>query len=553
MASRVTIKQALNKETGEIIIADRLFNNRELGFDYRREYNRKKITPVCLSCGNKLVVSSSKYDKIYFKHLPESEYCELKDSSITAKDRDIYTRIFASKESKRHNFLKNRIGELLRKEQGVENILIDNKFIFNSRGEKKKPDLYFTYNQKEIVFEIQLSDLSQKYILSRYDFYKEKGIYLIWILDNFDVLGSSQTEKDIKHLSKHQNYFRFEDASKVIKLNCRYKQPYLSNDEIFEKWREVNISLDKLIFDEINKEIYFYNSKEEKSLLEKIKEKNKISQEEKKQREKKLRYKNEVEKKILSFINLIVEEKDRSYKSDFSKLKISLRDFKEDEIDLLNKKLKLNTKNKIKILNWFEECSENDYNFLEFILTLSPYIEIDVNGINEKGNGVLYFLFKNDKLSKDRYLILLFKAGFKFSEKDRYLLNDYSQKYNQNIERINIIFNLANIVPKHLIKDLFDTTNQKVICILESCLKKKIIGFRFNSWIALLNYAIHNFSEYWVYIDKSLKKDDLLEEVIYLDKKKSFQKKLNIHYNTSQSYNMSFLSLFKELYPEFSN
>ena len=68
----------------------------------------------------------------------------------------------------------------------IYTVIIDNKFIIKENG-KRKPDVYCKFQDKELVFEIQLSDLSLNYILNRYEFYRRNGIYLIWILDKFDI------------------------------------------------------------------------------------------------------------------------------------------------------------------------------------------------------------------------------------------------------------------------------------------------------------------------------------------------------------------------------
>lgn len=543
-----TIKSAIIKETGEIIESDEYFKKKQEGDEIRTEYNRGNITFLCLECRQKLSLSKSNKRNFYLKHFPNSEYCELKEESLSNKEQEIYTQILIAKESPRHIFLKNRIGELLKETKDVSEVKIDDYFIFNNKGEKRKPDVYCKYLEKEIVFEIQLSNLSQKYILGRHDFYKEKGIYLIWVLDNFDVEGKTTTELDIKYLSKHQNYFRFKDTND-FQLNCKFKQTHLNTkNQFYDEWNEVNITLDKLQFDKENNEVYLYNflmNKEEKLIVQKRNQ----EQIEKQKKEKRLQKEQErIAYKIHDFIEAIGDEKEK-YKSDFSKLKNELNNFDDEELKFLNQRLKLDEREKI--FDWLEKGNESDYEFLKFILE-SYQIDLDVN-INHKttSKNVFHYLYNNVEIyQKERFLKLLFRKGFKFSEIDIPLLENYFEDSNNDFQRSVLVYGLANYTPKWLIDTLFEYKSQRVLCIIESCLVKQIIGFKYKGWIALLNYAIHNYPEYWSYIETALKSTELFEKVILLDKKGTFQNKLNNNQNVQQEIDKNFAQLFMHLYPE---
>ena len=549
MSFERSIKSAIIRETGEVIKSDDYFKNKQNGDEIRTEYNRGNITFLCLECRQKLSLSKSNKRTFYLKHFPNSEYCELKEESLSSKEQGIYSKILSAKESPRHIFLKNKIGKLLKEIKNVSDVKIDDHFIFNSQEKKKKPDVYCKYIDKEIVFEIQLSTLSQKYILSRYDFYKEKGIYLIWILDNFDVEGKTTAELDIKYLSKHQNYFRFKDTVD-FQLNCKFKQTHLNTkNQFYDEWNEVDITFDKLQFDKENNEVYFYNflkNKEEKLIIQKRNQEQIDKQKEEKRRQKE---QDRIAYKIHNFIDAIGDEKEK-YKSDFSQLKNELNDFDDEELQFLNQRLNLDKRGKI--FDWFKKGSELDYEFLKFILK-SYQIDLDVN-ISHKttGENVFYYLYNNEEIyQKEKFLKLLFRKGFKFSENDKSLLQDYHQSTYDNFERSVLICQLANHTPKWLINTLFEHKSQRVLCVIESCLKKQIIGFKFKGWIALLNYAIHNFSEYWEYIEKAMKSNNLFNEVLVIDKKGTFQKKLKkYHNNKSDEYNRDFNHLFQHLYPE---
>src|SRR5258705_11193250 len=224
-----SIKIAFNKLSGEVLDADMVFANNKDAFGIRQQYHKKELLPICCECDQDLTVSGSKLDRLHFKHKPGHTYCILTDEDISPQEHEKLNEILRCKESDRHKQLKNKIGSLLHKVDWVDksSIAIDNKFIFRG-NDKKRPDVYCKYNDKELVFEIQLSNLSLGYILSRYEFYKKHGMYLIWILDNFDIHNQGTLEKDIKYLTKYENFFKLdENISDTLNLECEYKDVYL--------------------------------------------------------------------------------------------------------------------------------------------------------------------------------------------------------------------------------------------------------------------------------------------------------------------------------------
>jgi competence CoiA-like predicted nuclease len=116
----------------------------------------------------KLNVSTRKNDRLHFKHQPNANDCLLKDSKFSPKETDELTKIYKSKESDRHKELKNKIAQKISKIEGISSIHIDDKCIINE-NERRKPDVLCNYKDKQLVFEIQLSDLSLRYIISRYE------------------------------------------------------------------------------------------------------------------------------------------------------------------------------------------------------------------------------------------------------------------------------------------------------------------------------------------------------------------------------------------------
>ncbi|NJK93674.1 MAG: hypothetical protein HC905_00985 [Bacteroidales bacterium] len=238
------------------------------GFKIRKKFHKNEIELFCCECEQKLNVSTSKYDRLHFKHAPHAKPCLLKDSNLSPEESEKLYSIYKSKESPRHKELKNKIAKALSRIEGVASIAIDDKFIFDG-DQKRKPDVYCKFLDKELVFEIQLSDLSLRYILNRYDFYKRNRMYLIWILDNLDIHSQSQTARDIKYLTEFENFFKFDEDYEDFSLICTYKVPFLNyNNRMQTKWIEKSICLDQVKFSTEFYQIYYYDFGGNKKLKE---------------------------------------------------------------------------------------------------------------------------------------------------------------------------------------------------------------------------------------------------------------------------------------------
>jgi len=301
-----SIKIAFDKTTGEILDADEVFDIAKDAFQIRKKYHEKNIELSCCECEQDLMVSGSKYDRLHFKHKPGHSYCILADGKLTPHDHEKFTAILKAKESDRHKELKNKIGKLLKSISGVDvnSIQIDNKFIVKD-NEKRRPDVYCKFQEKELVFEIQLSDLSLGYILSRYDFYKKHGMYLIWILDNFDIHNQGTLERDIKYLTKYENFFKLDENVETLKLLCDYKFPYLTdNNKFLTKWLKKSVELNELKFDSEVFQVFYYNFGDNKTKTETLQ---KQKEEELKEVERKKREQEKLENAERTIKNLVAK------------------------------------------------------------------------------------------------------------------------------------------------------------------------------------------------------------------------------------------------------
>ncbi len=233
----------------------------KVGFVIRDQYNSNQIDFICCECGQRLIISYQK--SVYLKHNPNSEHCILKDENVETELIEEINRINWAKESQRHFELKEKLLGHLENTDGVSDIESE-QFKFNGK-DRRKPDVFCDYKGKKIAFEIQLSNISQRYIFYRYNFYRELGIYLFWILDDFSKINQNQTDLDIKYLNSSQNIFELNENTDISAIfTCNYKKPFIDNLRVKSKWKRIKINLCNLHFNDNNFQAYYYDFDTEK-------------------------------------------------------------------------------------------------------------------------------------------------------------------------------------------------------------------------------------------------------------------------------------------------
>ncbi|MEO9851889.1 MAG: DUF6035 family protein [Reichenbachiella sp.] len=547
-----SIKIAFDKLSGEILKADEVFEKPKDAFAVRRQFHKNDVELYCCECEQKLNVSTSKYDRLHFKHQIGSDYCILKDGNLTPEQIEQFNNILYSKESPRHKELKQKIADRLYKTEGIitSSIAVDNKFIIKD-GEKRRPDVYCKFHDKEIVFEIQLSDLSLRYILSRYEFYKKHEIYLVWILDNFDLHNQRQLERDIKYLSHYENFFKLDEGLEEFKLECDYKYPFLTDDnDLRTKWLKRSISLKELNFDKECYQVYYFNfalkkEKEEeyqKRVSDAIK-KEKI-EEEKKNRSRRADFKSQ---QIIQEIKTLKNRESQNFDLAFE----LISELDNYEIARFNEILDLEGRNKGEpaLHQWISNATNDGLAFIRFLLNCTP-IGFDVNETDQNGFTAFQKIILNNELHKTLPVKGLFQRNYQLTKEDEQI---YRQWVNDNTECTNdwIIYTFCNrLKNRHLIDAVF--RHYALLYIIESAKCREIIGFNYKKteWIAFANNAIQHHQEHWEYIEIAFRHYGLWEVLIPLDKKGTFQKKVEKFYSLMPSQLFDFDSVFTDLYPE---
>lgn len=550
MSFQRSIKVAFDKTSGVILEADDVFDTAKNSFELRRQYHRDEVELFCCECDQKLNVSSSKYDRLHFKHQPNASFCYLKEADLSQEETDQMAQLYRAKESARHKILKNKIAEKLSDIDGVHSICVDDTFIYDEK-EKRRPDVYCKYLDKELVFEIQLSDLSLRYIYDRHDFYQRKGIFLIWILDDFDVHGQRQMERDIKYLTDFQNFFKLDEDSEPFRLLCTYKYPFLKDDnKLLSKWKEKSISLQQLKFSIESCQVYYFDFGGKLKVKEK--EHAKLLQKERQEEVKMQEHRRKVmaEEKAISIIDdLRFLWQSKGY--NFSSIEEDMENLDEFELSVLNESDAFKLKDgQPRIHHWFSIAKKDHMGFLEHMID-SSYLEIDLNEKSKDNNTLLATMFENKAIEHKMWLLRrLIRKGYTLKKEDETILAQIETDPSE-YESTLIIFRLANMLNgSYIIDELFE--HKPLVCIIESAKRDEIIGYRYqkNQWIAFANNAIHSYTNYWSYIEKAFKNYGIWEKLMLLDKKKTFQKKLAKFHATNPKQNVDCIPLLNALYPE---
>lgn len=548
-----SIKIAFDKLSGEILDAEKVFDITKNAFEIRRQYHEKNLVLSCCECEQDLMVSGSKYDRLHFKHKPGHDYCILSDGQLSPEEHEIFTKILKSKESDRHKELKKKIGSLLYNVEGIDrsSIAIDNRFIIRG-NEKRRPDIYCKYQGKELVFEIQLSDLSLGYILSRYEFYKKHGMYLIWILDDFDIHNQGTLERDIKYLTKYENFFKLDELSDEFKLVCEYKFPFLTDDnKLLNKWLQKSVTLKQLTFDNESLQTYYYNFGDNKIKTE-TKQKRIVEEIKKAEKERiEAEFKTAAIRKSKEIIKDIKGLRQRKSQN-FSSVSSLIANLDEYEIQTLNSVLDFKSESSNKtpaLLFWLKTAIQDDIAFIEFILDCTE-IDLDVNATDKDGKTAFQAICENQEIYKDIPIRSIFKRGYKLTDSDK----DFFLKANSHdINRKNDLYTYEffnRLFNRNLVDSAFK--HSKLLFIIESASQKEIIGFNYkpNEWIAFANNAIQYYSEYWEYIEMAFKGSGLWEFLIESDRKGTFEKKVQSFYSEMSKQKYDFDEVFKDLFPE---
>jgi competence CoiA-like predicted nuclease len=527
MAFQRTIVLAYDRDTGECYDATTSFKVAKEAYELRKRYNSGKLNLGCYRCDQPLLISDSKNDNVHFKHFPNADDCPLKNGKMSDEDVQDFTNIIRAHERPRHIFLKNRIAELLRQTAGVDpgSVIADTRYFFNDI-EKRRPDVYGVYQGKEMAFEIQLSNLSQKYLIGRHNFYKQSGIYLVWILDNFNVYGQSTMERDIKYLTPSQNFFKLDEKAADFKLSCTYKSPFISEkDRVIAPWQTKSVSLSQVRFDPQSFQIYYLNYEQKLKETEQLLEEQIEAQRQEELKERKTAMREEAEQQVNAIVEKMKFYKNRNW--NFYKFDEELNKLSYIGLEVLNERFRFADKRvqgKSLINHYITNAGDGQNSFIYYLLREDRII-FDCNISDDDGTTTLQHILKNGQLDYRQPLIKsLFKRGYQLTVADlrnHQALNLEEKEKEQELQIIKWCDQLKN---KALVDDIYQ--HLTFLFAIETARKQQMIGFNYRDWISFGVQAILKHQQFYVYVERAFKRYGLWAIIEAHDKHKSFQKQI---------------------------
>jgi predicted RNA-binding protein with RPS1 domain len=271
-----TIEEVLDVETGDVIKSEDFFKKPESELiSYRRRlqeaiagYAPPKF--VCAYCQQLLKLSGKatrRGEVSFFAHLHDSDDCEIKTNGELTKEEIEIRKYSNIRESKRHIDLKNEIANALKGEAsqslGVQDVEIEKRITSNVPYLYwRQPDISAKFNDKHLIFELQLSTTFLSTIVDRDIFYRLNNTFILWIFNFSDNQERVNLEnlmcKDIYYANK-RNAFEFDAVAQRMSkeegqlvLLCTWFEPCVKN-EVFNPNKSVRkkkyVRLSDLSFD----------------------------------------------------------------------------------------------------------------------------------------------------------------------------------------------------------------------------------------------------------------------------------------------------------------
>jgi competence CoiA-like predicted nuclease len=292
--AKPTIEEVLDLETGEIVKSAVFFKKsfdlvtQARGEQEKANQHLRNGWLVCAVCGKNVRILGGKDShtlarskNFHFAHLYNSDDCPIKTTSKYSKQDINRMKYRGVPESRLHIELKEQIAKGLRLNQHskgqVTSVNVEQVIRSLDEINWKKPDINAVFNEKKIAIELQLSTTWLDVIVSRQHFYKEQGIFILWVFNIFEASDDFRklTQSDIIYSNNYNAFVLDSDTIKKIDddqdlvLQCYYLHYYADKATLRSKWLHVVVTLDQLIFDPLKLQVYYRDVKKEKAAAEK--------------------------------------------------------------------------------------------------------------------------------------------------------------------------------------------------------------------------------------------------------------------------------------------
>lgn len=291
-------------EEDKEIDANEFLNNcdEEEFFKLRSKIEKnRKTTPIalCNVCFQPVVLRANTHRTTFFAHVKDSEDCPIKTTSHLTLEEICAMKYNGQKEGLLHRENKEIISQLLIRDCHFDNeVRVEKTFRekhpVGIAKRWRRPDIsvVFTSNQREVVFELQVSTTFLDVIINREEFYKQNDAYITWIFlsadhDKFTTLDIAYANKANFFVFNQETLHESENRNSLV-LKCYYRQPFMNDNLMVDyRWTSEIVDFSMLSFDDENKKVFYVDTDKLKAdVLAQIQdEKIKIQEANRKERE----------------------------------------------------------------------------------------------------------------------------------------------------------------------------------------------------------------------------------------------------------------------------
>jgi hypothetical protein len=163
---------------------------------------------------------------------------------------------------------------LCERSSGISDVSEPDATLFGLPGTGHRfPDLAALHNGRQVVFELQISKTYLPVISDREAFYRRNGIYLFWLVHDFEAKHERQTERDIVAMRSRQVFELDDEAVRAtlesgsLTLRVHWHIPESDGPSVSERWDSKLVKMEELYFDEYLVEAMAANPWHDESLL----------------------------------------------------------------------------------------------------------------------------------------------------------------------------------------------------------------------------------------------------------------------------------------------
>ncbi len=273
---RQTVEIAIDTSTGELYHATRLHDISEEQFSALRRtameerVSRKKSATearfICAICRKPLWLSryNCESGNRWFNHDCASPGCPWYEGRKLSPDQLKAVIYHGQQEGPEHRRIKDFLATWLEREPRVTKV---NRELVTMgqvlKGEWKRPDVQCLHGDKRIVFEIQLSYTFLSEVIKRDNFYRQEGIFIIWV---FQLLDLNRAVVRDEVFFNGRNLFVVDDAAeeqtiadKRLTFSGYFQKPYVTPLTIKDSWEVSAITFDDITLPIPSYRPYFFD------------------------------------------------------------------------------------------------------------------------------------------------------------------------------------------------------------------------------------------------------------------------------------------------------